>query len=200
MTLGHLTKARNLLDLLPSVDSVQDNFERQKAAMSRMESVCKSVITLCNEWRSNEKALEKARIQEEKAIKAQDAREKKKLQAQLEREQKKAAKARLAAEKAAAEAAGKAAEGEEHPEPKEDPKRRRVASKLLSEITKDDPLVLQDRFPEHQIKVVDTLDPKSTKEPADWMEEQSCLVLPSLAGPGLAKVRPAPCTVLHEPV
>lgn len=150
-TIGHVQRDRTLSDLLPTAEAVTNMFEDHKSAIGRTESLCKSVITTCSEYKANQKALAKAKLQEDKQRKLLAEREAKKQKTLEERALKKAAE--LQAKREAA-----AQEEEQQQEDATVPKKRRVASKLLNEITADDPKVLQDRFPDHQMRVVEELE------------------------------------------
>jgi len=157
-TLGHLTATRDQSDFLPSVDAVEKAFAEHELALEKMTLLCDSLKTSAEEWKSTAKALAKARQLEEKAQKAEELRIQKKDEA-ARKKKAKAEEALLRAKQAKAEkdlevaqqnldSGGDAGAG----------KKRRIASKLTQELQESDPHVLLDRFPRHQIVVVDELD------------------------------------------
>ena len=147
-TLGHMLRDREISDLLPTSDAVSEMFGQQRQAIERMDSLCKSVATACSDWKANKKALDKAKQQEMKAQKALEERERKKQVAKEAKAQKKVMEdEQKAKEKAEADAADP-----------EHGKKRRVSSRLASELSESDPCVLRDRFPTHQLPVVDDLE------------------------------------------
>ena len=117
--------------------------------------LCDSLKTSAEEWKSTSKALAKARQLEEKAKKAEELRMKKKEEA-AKKKKKKAEEALLRAKQAKAEKDLEAAQQEL--DSAAHGKKRRVASKLTQELQDSDPKVLTDRFPKHQIAVVEDLD------------------------------------------
>ena len=153
-TLGHLTATRDQSDFLPSVEAVEQTFAEHEIALDKMLLLCDSLKTSAEEWKSTSKALAKARQLEEKAKKAEELRMKKKEEAA--KEKKKAEEALLRAKQAKAEKDLEAAQQEL--DSAAHGKKRRVASKLTQELQDSDPKVLTDRFPKHQIAVVEDLD------------------------------------------
>lgn len=87
-------------------------------------------------------------IQTNKAIELQKIRQEKQL-ARTEAKKKQAEEKALAKASLAAEAAS------ENPESK----RRRIGTKITSQLTESDPAVLQGKFPNHQILVTDAFAP-----------------------------------------
>lgn len=160
-TQGHLTTVRELSDLLPTPEEVEQVFAMHELAMSKMLALCDALKTSAAEFRATSKALEKARGLEKKAHEAELRRLQKREIADKKKRDKaaaaieKAKEAKLAAEKtkeAASEAPGGLG------------KKRRVATRLTSELSETDPTILQDRFPDHQISIVEDVDARLQKE------------------------------------
>lgn len=160
-TRGHLATVRELSDLLPSPEEVERVFAIHELALSKMLALCDALKTSAGEFKATSKALEKARNLEEKAHQSELKRLKKREVADQKKKEKaaqailKAKEAKLAAEQSK-EAASEAPGGLG--------KRRRIASKLTSELSETDPTILQDRFPDHQISIVEDVDARLQKE------------------------------------
>ena len=66
-TKGHLNSTREHCLLLPTIESVDRTFEDHSAALNKLDSIAKSVLQTASDFSANQKALAKARADEQKA-------------------------------------------------------------------------------------------------------------------------------------
>ena len=152
-TLGHLLQTRDHSDLGGTAEDVEKQFDQHDQALQKMSALCAALKSTATEWRATSKALAKAKALERKAFNA----EKKRLQKQQEAAEKKKKKAAAAMEQAAQEKQQHDADDGVESAKGQD-KKRRIASKLMSELTESDPPILLARYPSCQIPVVEELD------------------------------------------
>ena len=154
-TLGHLQRTREHADFSANSDDVNSQFDLHEFALDKMLGLCGALKSTATEWRSTSKALVKAKSLERKAYTTEQKRiEKKKEAAEKKKQRQVDALQKAREEKARAEAEKMEAD----PNGDGGQKKRRIASKLTSELTTTDPHVLQDRFPTKQISIVESLD------------------------------------------
>ena len=152
-TLGHLQHTRDHADFSANADDVNTLFDLHEFALDKMLGLCGALKSTATEWRATSKALVKAKSLERKAYTTEQKRiAKKKETAEKKKQRHEEALQKAREEKARAEAEKMEAD------PDGGQKKRRIASRLMSELTTTDPHVLQDRFPNHQITIVESLD------------------------------------------
>ena len=155
-TIGHLKKVRDNADFGSTADDIDQVFDEHEQALAKMLSLCDGLKCTATEWKASSKALIKAKQLERKAVKA----EQKRLEKQQEAAQKKKKKAEEALQKAAEEKAKAEADaGADQAKAAGVEKKRRIASKLMSELNEHDPPVLLARWPLQQIHVCESLVP-----------------------------------------
>lgn len=160
-TMGHLIHSRAESDLLPSVEAVEEHFDRHANAIDCMGMLVKALVDTCREYHGERKALEKARKDLERKTDAEKKRLANLEKREAEREKKKAAaaEAKAAAKAAAQDALRNGEDGEKVEAEGVKEKKRRVASKIMAELKDTDPLILRERFVNNQLCVVEDLDP-----------------------------------------
>lgn len=144
---GHLFSTRDMALLLPTVESVEATFEERNTAMSRLDALAKAVVQSSNDWRSQKKALAKARAAEEKEIDRETKRQEKLQQKEKDKEEKERQKRIRALQEA--QDKGAAAEEDQDKDPKDPNKRRkkrRTATIAAGQFNPDDPAIVKGKF------------------------------------------------------
>lgn len=155
-TLAHLSHTRGVASLFSSADQTEEVFAQRAEAIRLLESLASAVKTTAVELVQSIKAVQKAKDLEQKEHEKEQKRLEAKQKKQEELEAKKKAR-ELEKQKQAEEAAAAGATTEQS-RGGDDHKKRRAPVKLTAELTDTDPTILKERFPGHQLAVLDSVD------------------------------------------
>ncbi len=153
-TLAHLSHTRGVASLFSTAEQTEEAFSQHAEAIRFLESLASAVKTTAVELVQSIKAVQKAKDLEQK----EHDKEKKRLEAKLKKQEELEAKKKEKEHEKQQQAKEAAASAEQMDGVGDDRKKRRASAKLTAELTDTDPTILKEKFPGHQLAVLESVD------------------------------------------